>query len=77
MVAQRTVNALVGGSNPSPRAKKNFRKRVDGSVGWCKLSVFFKCIRGAMVAQRPFKPLVVDSNSTGCTIFFRSFKFNM
>ncbi len=26
MVARRTVNALVGGSSPSPRAKKTFEK---------------------------------------------------
>jgi hypothetical protein len=69
MVAQRTVNALVGGSNPSPRAKKKFRKIVDGSVGWCKLSVFFRCVRSSTVEHRPFKPVVVDSNSTGRTNF--------
>ena len=69
MVAQRTVNALVGGSNPSPRAKKKFRKIVDGSVGWCKLSVFFRCVRSSMVEHRSFKAVVVDSNSTGRTNF--------
>ena len=74
MVEHAIVNRRVGGSSPSSGAKKKFRKTVDGSVGRCKLLVFFRCIRGAMAAQRPFKPLVVDSNSTGCTNFC-SFKF--
>lgn len=69
MVAQRTVNALVGGSNPSPRAKTFFGKTVDGGRSSCRLSLFFRCVRSSTVEHRPFKPVVVDSNSTGRTNF--------
>ena len=69
MVEHAAVNRRVGGSNPSSGAKKKFRKIVDGSVGWCKLSVFFRCVRSSTVEHRPFKPVVVDSNSTGRTNF--------
>ena len=69
MVAQRTVNALVGGSNPSPRAKLFFGKIVDCGDRWCILSLFFRCVRSSTVEHRPFKPVVVDSNSTGRTNF--------
>ena len=69
MVEHAIVNRRVGGSNPSSGAKKKFRKIVDGSVGWCKLSVFFRCVRSSMVEHRSFKAVVVDSNSTGRTNF--------
>ena len=69
MVEHAAVNRGVGGSSPSSGAKKKFRKIVDGSVGWCKLSVFFRCVRISTVEHRPFKPVVVDSNSTGRTNF--------
>ena len=48
MVAQRTVNALVGGSNPSPRAKTFFGKRLTAAID----GVFCLCSLDAFVAQR-------------------------
>ena len=48
MVAQRTVNALVGGSNPSPRAKKSFEKRLTAA----EVGVDCSCSLNAIVAQR-------------------------
>ena len=69
MVAQRTVNALVGGSNPSPRAKTFFGKTVDGGRSSCRLSLFFRCDCSSTVEQRPFKPLVPSSNLGSRTTF--------
>ena len=69
MVEHAAVNRGVGGSSPSSGAKKKFRKMVDGSVGRCKLSVFFRCVRSSMAEHRSFKAVVVDSNSTGRTNF--------
>ena len=48
MVAQRTVNALVGGSNPSPRAKTFFGKRLTAA----EVRVDCSCSLDAIVAQR-------------------------
>ena len=69
MVEHAAVNRRVGGSKPSSGAKLFFGKIVDCGDRWCILSLFFRCVRSSTVEHRPFKPVVVDSNSTGRTNF--------